>query len=79
MDLSDLLLNLEIKLMFNPKTLEKIEILERKYKENWGKDVALTALPSIITQEDLAEVLERIVETGESVLVGFEKIRNQRQ
>ena len=64
-------------IMFDWETLDRTEKLAQKYKENWGKDVDLTALPTIMTQEDLAKVLERIVETGESVLVGFDKIRNK--
>lgn len=31
--------------MVNKKALERIRVLEKKYKENWGKDVDYTILP----------------------------------
>ena len=60
--------------MTNQETLNKIRILEQKYLENWGKEVDYTVLPVGLTQENLVKVLERIVETDESILVGFNKI-----
>ena len=59
--------------MVDQKTLEKIEELSQKYKYNWGIEIDLNCMPSGITQEKLVVVLERIVETGESVLVGWNK------
>ena len=59
--------------MMEQKTLEKIEELSQKYKYNWGREIDLNCMPSGITQEKLVVVLERIVETGESVLVGWNK------
>ncbi len=61
--------------MMNPETLEKIESLLQIYEENWGKQLDLLDRPSGMSQDDLANVLERIVETGESLLVGWEKCR----
>lgn len=52
--------------MVNEKALERIRILEKKYKENWGKDVDYTILPKGITQEMLVTILERITETGKA-------------
>lgn len=49
--------------------------MEKKYKENWGKDVDYTILPKGITQEMLVTILERITETGESILIGYEKLK----
>lgn len=63
--------------MVNEKALERIRVLEKKYKEKWGKDVDYTILPKGITQEVLATILERITETGESILTGYEKLKSQ--
>ena len=63
--------------MVNTELMNRIKQLEQKYAENWGKSVDYTAMPLVITQELLAKILERIVDTGESILVGFEKIKNQ--
>jgi|GEM_PF-1391199 len=59
--------------MINPETLERIEILLKTYEKNWGKQLDLLDRPAKMTQDDLAEVLELIVETGESLLVGWAK------
>ena len=61
--------------MINDEAIGKIKILENKYKENWGKSVDYTIIPQGITQEKMVEILERIVDTGESILVGFEKTK----
>lgn len=63
--------------MVNEKALERIRVLEKKYKENWGKDVDYTILSKGITQEMLVTILERITETGESILIGYEKLKSQ--
>ncbi len=63
--------------MLNKEALKKIRILEQKYKETWGINVDYTIIPSGMTQEKLVEVLERIVDTGESIIVGFSKIKNK--
>lgn len=63
--------------MVNEKALERIRVLEKKYKENWGKDVDYSILPKGITQEMLVTILERITETEESILTGYEKLKSQ--
>ena len=63
--------------MINKEALEKISILEQKYKETWGIDVDYTIIPPGITQEKLVDILERIIDTGESITVGFSKIKNK--
>lgn len=63
--------------MLNKEALEKIRILEQKYKETWGINVDYTIIPPGMTQEKLVEVLERIVDTGEIIIVGFSKIKNK--
>ncbi len=52
-------------------------MLEQKYKETWGINVDYTIIPSGMTQEKLVDVLERIVDTGESIMVGFSNIKNK--
>lgn len=64
--------------MVNQEALEQIEELLQKYKYNWGKEVELNNTIPSMTQEQLVVVLERIVETGESVLVGWDKCFSQR-
>lgn len=63
--------------MINKEALERIKILEQKYKETWGINVDYTIIPPGMTQEKLVDVLERIVDTGESITVGFSKIKNK--
>ena len=60
--------------MINEEALKKIEQLEQTYENNWGRKVDYTVLPAGLSQEKLVLVLERIVDTGESVLVGWNKI-----
>lgn len=59
------------------EVLKQIKILEEQYEYNWGKKVDYIILPKGMTQEILALTLERIVETGESLLVGYNKIKEQ--
>ena len=59
------------------ETVQKIKQLELQYERNWGKKVDYSILPPRITQEKLVTVLERIVETGESVLVGWTKLEKK--
>lgn len=59
--------------MVNQELLEEIEELLQKYKYNWGREIDLNYIPSGMSQEKFVVVLERIVETGESVLVGWNK------
>ena len=61
--------------MVNQAALEKIEVLLQEYKYNWGKEADLTCIPAGMSQEKLVEVLERVVETGESILAGLRNCR----
>ena len=65
--------------MINKEALEKIKTLENEYNKNWGKSVDYTIIPQGVTQEKMVEILERIVNTGESILVGYEKIKMFKQ
>ena len=57
--------------MVNEEALEEIEKLSNIYEKTWGVPVDYTILPAGLTQEKLVVVLKRIVDTGESVLVGY--------
>ena len=62
--------------MVNETALQECERLERVYKERWGREVDLSLLPRTVTQEMLCLILRRIVDTGESSLVGYDKIKD---
>ncbi|MBO5146300.1 MAG: hypothetical protein J6C19_12320 [Lachnospiraceae bacterium] len=60
--------------MVNQEAVKRAQELMRQYERNWGKRIESShILPSGMTQEQFVTVLEHIVETGESVLVGYEK------
>ena len=60
--------------MLNSDTLEQIDILSDLYQYRWGKSLDYTIIPQNMTQEDLLIVLKRIVDTGESILIGYNKL-----
>ncbi len=60
--------------MIDVEAIEKIKELSKLYEQRWGKEVDLMVIPPGCTQDKLAVVLERIVDTGESFLVGWNKI-----
>ena len=64
--------------MVNEEAMKRIEILEQEYERNWGKLPDYTIMPRGISQEKLVVILERIVDTGESVLVGWNKIYSKK-
>lgn len=51
--------------------LHQVYELCRLYYNRWGKEVDILTLPTGI---DLVKVLERIVDTGKSPIVGWAKI-----
>lgn len=61
-------------IVVNEDAMRKIEELNRLYEKNWGREVDYTIVPRGMTQEMLVMILGRIVDTGESVLVGYDKI-----
>ena len=63
--------------MINTDATRRIEQLESEYEDKWGKKVDYIIIPQGITQEKLVAVLERIVDTGESILVGWNKTNNR--
>lgn len=63
--------------MINKDALIEIEKLEELYKLRWNKEVDYSLLPHSVTQEQLCLILRRIVDTGESCLVGYNKIKER--
>lgn len=61
--------------MVNEAALHEIEKLEKLYKARWHKAVDFSLLPRFVGQEHLCLILRRIVDTGESCLVGYEKTK----
>lgn len=60
--------------MIDVEISKKIKELGLLHKQRWGKEPDYTIVPKGITQEILLKVLEKIVDTGESELVGWNKI-----
>ena len=63
--------------MINEKAMLRICELTDLYKKRWGKEVDLSFHPPGLTQEKLVNVLELIVDTGDSVLVGWNKLNSK--
>lgn len=63
--------------MINEEAMQRIEELNKEYERRWGKPVDYLIKPASLTQESLVIVLERIVDTGESILVGWNKIKKK--
>ena len=55
-------------------TLKKIEELNKKYKETWGKEVDYNILPKGISQEKLVKCLELMIDDNLSLLVAYTKL-----
>ena len=60
--------------MFDAEVMKEIEKLSKLYEERWHAYVDKMVIPEKLSQEELVIVLRRIVDTGESVLVGWNKI-----
>ncbi len=50
--------------------------LGQLYESRWGKEVDFVGMPSFLGQHKLLLVMRLIVDTGDSVLVGYQKIRD---
>lgn len=57
--------------MIHPEAMASAEELLQRYQFNWGTEVDFSYIPPGMTREKLVVVLARIVETGESLLVGW--------
>ena len=63
----------EVKKLINVKAIQEIHKLSSLYEKRWGKEVDYVGMPTRLCQETLLQVLRLIVETGDSILVGFQK------
>lgn len=61
--------------MINKEALDKIQVLGKEYERTWGKKVDYTILPKGISQEKLVGVLEIMTDTGDSLLVAYNKYK----
>ena len=59
--------------------LDRIQELLDLYEYNWGQKLQIPTRPPGMHQGLMIETLKRIVETGESLLVGYNKIREQKR
>ena len=53
---------------------KKVEELNKKYLETWGKEVDYTIIPQGITQEKLVKCLALMIETNDSLPVAYYKL-----
>lgn len=53
---------------------EKVEELNKKYENTWGKKVDYTVVPQGITQEKLVDCLELMIKDNSSLLVAYNKL-----
>ena len=61
--------------MINTKAMEEIYKLGAIYETTWGKPVDFIGLPCNLSQEQFVLALRMIVKTGDSVLVGLQKVK----
>ena len=54
--------------------LEKVNVLRKKYKETYGKEIEFTVIPKGITQEKLAKCIELMIDDNLSLLVAYQKL-----
>ena len=59
---------------YDPEVLKRLDELCEIYQKRWGKAVDLVGCPGFLTQEMLVRILERTVDTGESIIVGFDHL-----
>ena len=52
----------------------KIKELNLIYQQKWGKGVDYTIIPRGISQEQLVDCLELMIETNDSLLVSYNKL-----
>ena len=62
--------------MVNIEVLKELHELSTLYETRWGKEVDYVGMPTTISQKRLLLILRNIVDTGDSVLVGAQKIRD---
>lgn len=57
--------------------LQRIEELNKKYKDTYNKEVDYTVIPKGITQEKLIKCLELMISDNLSLLVAYSKIEKR--
>lgn len=62
--------------MVNIEVLQEIHRLSLLYEQRWGKEVDYVGMPATVSQERLLLALRYAVETGDSILVSLQKIRD---
>ena len=63
----------------NKKAMNEIRKLSRIYECRWGKEPDFSIIPPGCSQESMVTVLKRIVDTGESVLTGWNKVKGNKR
>ena len=61
--------------MVNLEALAEMDKLMEEYREKWNQPIDMDLIPPYVTQEKACLILRQIVETGDSVLTGIEKIK----
>lgn len=60
--------------MINVEVMKEITELCAKYEKRWNKPVDFVGLPSTLYQERFLLIMRYIVDTGDSILVGYQKV-----
>lgn len=61
--------------MIDVDIMEEQIKLGKLYEIRWGKEIDFVGMPPVLTQHKLLLVMRFIVDTGDSVLVGYKKIK----
>ena len=61
--------------MTNKRALECIRTYSTLYETRWGKAVDFVGMPKTVSQEKLVQILRYICDTGDSLTVGAQKVR----
>ena len=60
--------------MINVEVMKEITELCTKYEKRWNKPVDFVGFPSTLYQERFLLIMRYIVDTGDSILVGYQKV-----
>ena len=61
--------------MINTEVMKEITELCAKYEKRWNKPVDFAGVPSTLYQERFLLIMRYIVDTGDSILVGYQSVR----
>ena len=62
--------------MINIDVLQELHKYNLLYEQRWGQEIDYVGIPNVISEERLLLIFRYIVNTGESVLVGLQKVRD---